>query len=195
MFSQISRYKNLNELLLTDAKGRRVRSVELRLLPKVTGTFLHTIEQVDRLDHLAYKYYGESKKWWHICDANPEFMTPLALMGHDPVMTVLFSLKYKGSESPSWNMLVKQLAESPGVHDIKVMEDVEIEPENQNISGQEVVVYTQKYNRGLFVIFNNLNISIQELISVINSSDFEVLRSDELGRIGKQLVIPRNRTE
>jgi nucleoid-associated protein YgaU len=30
----------------------------------------------DRLDVLAYKYYGDAQKWWVILDANPRYMTP-----------------------------------------------------------------------------------------------------------------------
>lgn len=30
----------------------------------------HTIVQGDRLDLLAYRYYGDASKWWIIADAN-----------------------------------------------------------------------------------------------------------------------------
>lgn len=79
MFSRISRYRKLADVVTTDAKGRKLASKSLRLPPEVSGTFLHTVEEVDRLDHLAYKYYKQPRKWWRICDANPEFMSPQAL--------------------------------------------------------------------------------------------------------------------
>ena len=55
MFSKLSRYRKLADVVTTDAKGRHLKSKSLRLLPEVSGTFLHTLQDVDRLDHLAYK--------------------------------------------------------------------------------------------------------------------------------------------
>ena len=79
MFSKISRYRNL-----PDVDRRRTRAAvrsprrTLRLLPdgdrRPSGT---RSTQGDRLDQLAYTYYGQPRKWWRICDANPEFLSPL----------------------------------------------------------------------------------------------------------------------
>ena len=30
----------------------------------------------DRLDRLAYRFYGSSLEWWRILDANPEVLNP-----------------------------------------------------------------------------------------------------------------------
>lgn len=51
MFSKISRYRKLPDVVAVDAQGRRLESKGLRLLPELTGTFLHTVEAGDRLDH------------------------------------------------------------------------------------------------------------------------------------------------
>ena len=64
MFSKISRYRKLPDTVSSDARGRSLQSKTLRLLPEVSGEFRHTVEEVDRLDHLAYKYYRQSRKWW-----------------------------------------------------------------------------------------------------------------------------------
>ncbi len=71
MFFKGSRYKELPEIKTADAKGQTARSKMLRRIPDTPGTFLHTVCQTDRLDLLAYKYYGDPQKWWLICDANP----------------------------------------------------------------------------------------------------------------------------
>ena len=70
MFSRISRYQALPDTVTTDSQGRTVPSKAVRLLPQVLGTFRHTVEEVDRLDHLAFKYYQQPQKWWRIVDAN-----------------------------------------------------------------------------------------------------------------------------
>ena len=86
MFSKISRYRKLPDVVTIDVQGRRLESKSLRLLPEVTGIFLHTVESGDRLDHLAYKYYKQPRKWWRICDANPEFPSPQALLGKESIV-------------------------------------------------------------------------------------------------------------
>ena len=53
MFSPFSRYRKLPDVVTTDAKGRTLASKALRRLPSVSGTFQHTIEDGDRLDHVA----------------------------------------------------------------------------------------------------------------------------------------------
>ena len=75
-------------------------SKTLRLLPQVSGTFRHTVEDVDRLDHLAYKYYQQPRKWWRISDANPEFLSPQALLGKEPIVTDRFPVTFDGRPAP-----------------------------------------------------------------------------------------------
>ena len=62
MFSRISRYRTLPDIVTTDAEGRTLVSKTLRPLPQVSGTFRHTVEDADRLDHLAYKYYQQPQQ-------------------------------------------------------------------------------------------------------------------------------------
>ena len=78
MFSKISRYRKVPIVTAPDALGRLLAATDLRLLPNVSGDFRHTVDAGDRLDQLAYKYYSQPLQWWNICDANPEFLSPLA---------------------------------------------------------------------------------------------------------------------
>src|SRR5713101_3985722 len=96
MFSRISRYRKLPDVVVDDARRPTVASKVLRLLPDVTGTFKHTVEEADRLDHLAFSYYQQPRKWWRISDANPEFLSPLDLLGQGPVRTVRYPLALSG---------------------------------------------------------------------------------------------------
>lgn len=90
MFSKISRYYKVPDVAVPDAQGRVFASKDLRLLPAVTGTFQHVVKAGDRLDHLSHKYYSQPLQWWHICDANPEFLSPLALLGDEVIVTTRF---------------------------------------------------------------------------------------------------------
>lgn len=127
MFSKISRYRTLPDIITTDDKSRTLESKSLRLLPEVSGEFLHTVEEVDRLDHLAYKYYKQPRKWWRICDANPEFMAPQAMLGKDPVKTARFYLSFSDhGADPPWHDLIAGLLEETGVENTWLMEKITI---------------------------------------------------------------------
>lgn len=119
MFSKVSRYRKVIQLVATDRKGRRLKSTAFRLLPEVTGRFRHTVEEMDRLDHLGYKYYKQPRKWWRICDANPEFLSPLALLGKEPLITEHFPIAVQAPAAP-WHVLLKTLGETVGIESVKL---------------------------------------------------------------------------
>jgi hypothetical protein len=131
MFSKISRYRTLPNIVTADGKSRALESKGLRLLPEVSGEFLHTVEDVDRLDHLAYKYYKQPRKWWRICDANPDFMAPQALLGKYPVKTVRFYLSFNDNgANPPWHDLISRLLTKTGVEKAMLMEEVNLVPDD-----------------------------------------------------------------
>ncbi|HEX2187457.1 MAG TPA: hypothetical protein VHG51_01105 [Longimicrobiaceae bacterium] len=114
MFSRISRYRGLPDEATRDARGRVLAWKSLRLLPDAPGTFLHTVQETDRLDHLAYRYYDQPRDWWRIADANPGFLHPLALLGQEPRATLRIPAAWEGPEAP-WPALVAALRGVPGV--------------------------------------------------------------------------------
>jgi len=169
MFFKNSRYRKLANEVTVDVKGRRLLSKSLRILPEVNGTFLHTLEQSDRLDHLAYKYYKQSRKWWRICDANPEFPWPQALLGKDPFLTQQFPLTYIGPESqPPWTLLLHQITALIGVEDAWLDED----------------------EHTITIIYNRLNIQADDLAHEIEQANFTVEHPQTIGRTGKPIVVP-----
>lgn len=85
MFARGSRYRNLPESAPVDAAGERLVGKNLRFIPSTPGQFLHTVSGHDRLDLLAYKYYGDPTRWWQIGDANPTFSFPLDLLDRGAV--------------------------------------------------------------------------------------------------------------
>ncbi|HEX8720458.1 MAG TPA: hypothetical protein VF736_07505 [Pyrinomonadaceae bacterium] len=86
MFGKGSRYRKLPESSPVDAKGERLRGKDLRVIPRVAGRFLHTVREGERLDLLAFKYYGDPARWWQLSDANPEEPFPLDLLDRRPLV-------------------------------------------------------------------------------------------------------------
>ena len=189
MFSRISRYYRLPDIVTTDAKGRTLVSKALRLSPPVQGSFRHTLEEVDRLDHLAYKYYQQPRKWWRISDANPDFMSPAALLGKGPVVTERFSLTFP-SPQPPWATLIQDLTGRVGVEEVKVEEEVHLVPEQQTLNGQTLTVHVEQFERAVVVTYNQLNLSSADIGEAMQALGFGVEPPERIGRVGKQISIP-----
>lgn len=185
MFPKISRYRKLPDVVAVDAKGRTLVSKSLRLLPEVSGTFLHTVEEVDRLDHLAYKYYDQPRKWWRICDANPEFMSPQALLGKEPVVTARFPLTFTGAGQLPWADLLRQLAQPLGVEDVRLVQDIQLIIQQENIG-------VEQYTWTVIVTYNLMNVSAGALAGIISAAGFDVTQPEPVGRVGKKIIIPPN---
>jgi hypothetical protein len=134
VFSRISRYRNLPEVTVPDARGRVVLSKSLRLLPAAGGTFVHTIDAFDRLDHLAYKYYRQSRDWWRIADANPGFLSPHALLGHEPRRVLRLTVAWSGPWAP-WAPLLRALRGASGVDAALLGTEDEPEPTVEIVPG------------------------------------------------------------
>lgn len=114
MISKRSRYYRLDDAAFPDRWGIERRCKELRRTPEVAGRFLHTLEASDRLDHLAYKYYRQSLYWWRICDANPQFADPLALLGKTPATEIRLELNWDAG-APPLPALYSSLADIVGI--------------------------------------------------------------------------------
>ena len=112
--SSISRYRRVPDVATVDRLGRATTSRDLRPLPDQPGTFLHTVSDSDRLDHLAFKYFDQSRDWWRILDANPSFVDPETLLGDVRFVEALLPISWAGPE-PRWAELPVALAALPGV--------------------------------------------------------------------------------
>lgn len=191
MFSRASRYYKLPDIVTTDARGRTLVSKTLRLLPPVSGAFRHTLEDTDRLDHLAYKYYRQPRKWWQISDANPEFLSPQALLGKGPVVTERLPLTFPGARPP-WSTLVRELAGRVGVEDVHILEETRLVPKTQVLDGQTLTVHVEQFERAVVVTYNQLNLSPADLTSAVKAAGFVAGQAERVGRVGKQIIIPRD---
>jgi nucleoid-associated protein YgaU len=71
MFFKGSRYERVKDYVALDARGNRNRVKRMRRIeqhPKKALSYI--VKEGDRLDLLAYTYYGDPTKFWLICDAN-----------------------------------------------------------------------------------------------------------------------------
>lgn len=188
MFSKVSRYRKLEDVTIVDAAGFARASKELRTGVTVDGKFRHTVADGDRADHLAYKYYKQPRKWWRICDANPEFMSPQALLGKDTVASARFPVTIAGT--PPWAAILAALATQVGIEDAKLDMGVTLVPEEQTINNQIVTVNVEHVAYALVVTFNCANLVVGDIAAVIAAAGFEVGEPQLIGRAGKQIVIP-----
>jgi hypothetical protein len=190
MFSKISRYWKVPDAVMNDTAGRSVVSKTIRLRPDVRGTFFHTIAAGDRLDHLAYKYYKEPTGWWRICDANPEFRSPQALIGQEPAVTTYFPLVFRGEGLPPWCDLRNSLMELVGVEQVAIVDDIYLVPTDMEFAGEEVTVESERFERALIITYNRMNIDAKALLEAMASAGFTAGDPNEVGRTGKKILIP-----
>jgi hypothetical protein len=189
MFAKNSRYRWLPDLVGRDARGRTRVTKDLRRLPDVSGDFRHILADTDRLDHLAFKYYKQPTKWWRICDANPEFMSPQALLGAEPIETAHYPLHFAGPVAP-WTEMLRHLTAQIGVEDVQVVEDIELLAEQLVIDGQTVTVYVEHYQRAVLVTYNRMNLGTAQIAGAIEALGFTVDEPQRIGRVGKPIVVP-----
>lgn len=169
MFFKGSRYKDLPEISTADAEGQTVRSKTLRWIPDTPGTFSHTVKQTDRLDLLAYKYYGNPKKWWLICDANPDFALPTDLLDRNPVMQEIYTLELPDGEN-RWSILIRDLKELRGMREVQA--DI--------------------FEASLEVTYNRKELEREDIMDVITDQGFTVKTISKKERIGQKITIPPN---
>lgn len=193
MFAPDSRYHALPDVVTTDASGRTRASKALRPLPHVSGIVHHVAEAGERLDHLAYRYYRQPRRWWRLLDANPDLRSAHSRLGKEPVVTHRFGLTFNGAPAP-WADLTQRLCKVIGVEDVRIVEEVRLLPEERTIGGRTVVVQVEHFDREILVTHNQLNASAGDLIRLIAAAGFESRPPERLSRVGTQIVIPRDVT-
>jgi hypothetical protein len=70
MFFRGSRYADVGEDEIIDGRGRVIRFKKIRLITTPPGQMVHTVNQGERLDHLAHRYFRNPERFWRILDAN-----------------------------------------------------------------------------------------------------------------------------
>jgi hypothetical protein len=72
MISKGSRYEQLvrSAYSVTTADGQHL-ALPIRFVPPTPATYRHRMSANERLDLLAYHFYGDAQRFWLIADANP----------------------------------------------------------------------------------------------------------------------------
>jgi hypothetical protein len=196
--AEISRFRDVPRVTTPDGRGRVVRAMEARPLPDVRGDFRHVVHAGDRLDHLAGMHYGRPRHWWHICDANPEFLSPLALVSADAVMVTSFPVAVirddgapdvDAASGPPWARLLSALRALHGVAGVQVFDDVEVVA-GPPVGRDRIVVHTQRPVRSVRVTHNRVTAPADLIAAVLRAVPVDVGPHDEVGQVGREIVIP-----
>ncbi len=191
MFSKNSRYRKLPDIVAQDAQGTSAVSKSLRLLPEVTGTFQHLIQESDRLDHLAYQYYREPRQWWRICDANPDFLAPQSILGQEPLATTYFQILSQDNNLP-WCNLHAKLMQRIGIENVVIFDEIQLIEKDVVYKSQKVTIQGDHFERAVVVIYNTQNMGSEQIIQDIKGAGFNPGEVYDIGRVGKKIVIPPN---
>lgn len=194
-----SRYREPPVALAPDARGRTPATTPLRARSDATGSFRHVVAEGERLDHIAYHYYEEPTSWWRICDANPEFLSPLALLGQESVTAARFPIRPTvAGPPPDWAELKQELAADPalsGVEDIAVDEEVHYVTVVRTVTiaplgERRVPVVEERFRRSLVIRFNNTSTSLDAILRAIKATGLAVDPPVDIGQLGREIVIP-----
>lgn len=160
----------------------------LRPLPAVTGSVRHVVTAGERLDQLATAYYGQPLLWWRICDANPAFLSPLALVGADPEVTTLVPLR--PTQPPPWQRLVADVSALPGVRAVEVVDDVVLVPQRRDVGGGgTVTLAVESPVQALKVTHNRAEVTVNAVVAAVVAL-VPVGPVEELTRVGEEIVVP-----
>lgn len=77
-----------------------------------------------------------------------------------------------------------------GVEDLKVEEKVVLVEEARTVEEQQITVYVEQFERAVIVTYNQMNVSAEALAAAMSDVGFEVGEPEDIGRVGKQIVIP-----
>jgi hypothetical protein len=189
-----SRYRKLPIVVLTDKRGQLRSARTLRLNVRVNGTFEHVLNENDRLDHVAAKYYRQPRAWWHICDANPKFLSPLALIGDEPIYTDEFPLVFADPTAvPQLDDAIHQISDLNGVEKVTLTHTVEIVPRLVAISpGVSITVQAERFAWALEVVYNGTLLTTVQIGAAITAAGIAAGSPRRIRRIGKRIIIPPN---
>ncbi len=69
-----SRYYNLPVNRVTSPEGDTTEAIAVRPPPEPAGpsnTTNHLVTGLESIEYLAWRYFGQSDRWWRIADVNP----------------------------------------------------------------------------------------------------------------------------
>jgi hypothetical protein len=75
-----------------------------------------------------------------------------------------------------------------------VVEEIDYPLEERMIGRRRVTLHVERFERAIIVTYNQLNTSDGDLAGIITASGFAVRPWERLGRVGGQIIIPRDVT-
>jgi hypothetical protein len=127
-------------------------------------------------------------QWWNIADANPAFLSPLALIGKDAVVTTRFPLNV--TAAPLWTNLFVAVRAVLGVEDVEMEENVQLVPQQVTVSGQTITAIVEKFSWAVLVTYNRLNVTAATLATAIEAAGSSVMPFVEVSQLGQEIIIP-----
>lgn len=192
MFTRNSRYYALDNIVVNNTNNRQVISKKIRRFSELKGSFQHVVDEGDRLDLLASKYYGQPTKWWRICDANPQFDSPLDLLGKSVLQTVRYRVSDSLIAAPfPWLDLKVLLQPLNGIKKLLCVDRVTgITQQTVTVGPDEVEIDVEVYERYLELVVNTALLPVQTITNTLNTYTIEFNSPEYVGRIGSNITIP-----
>jgi len=189
MFTSDSRYRRSRVVTAANRAGQPIQAAELRLPPPTAGSFLHAVEEGERIDGLAHKFYRDPRQWWRITDANPAFSTPEQLLGQSPLITELIALVAPTAPAP-WAQALAAGAALPGVIGLLRQQTPRLEIEVQIVLGEPIEIVTEQIDEAVLVTYNGLVLDPAALLAIFTSLGFIVAGRETISQVGQPIVIP-----
>lgn len=110
---QGSRYQRV-PLFDPDAEARsRFAGLRQRPVGRAAGVLEHAVETGERLDRLAFHYFGEPRLWYRLVEANPDVLFPedLVWAARDLDLAPTASARDLGTERVGAQILIPRARE------------------------------------------------------------------------------------
>lgn len=72
MIDKRSRYARTPTVEIITASGEKRVIFDIRDVPATSASLTHVVAPGERVDHLAYRYYRDARRYWRIADASDE---------------------------------------------------------------------------------------------------------------------------
>lgn len=79
MFFKSSRYEKVKDYKFRRIDGSEIFIKKKRMIPETKGQLIHTVQEGERTDLLAQRYYNDPLVFWKLADGNSE-MNPEDLL-------------------------------------------------------------------------------------------------------------------
>ena len=76
--------------------------------------------------------------------------------------------------------------------DVKIVEDVQLVQDVKTIDDKQVTMYVENYRRSVILTYNQMNVNSEDLADIMDDVGFQMAPPVKIGRLGKNIIIPRN---